>query len=44
MVRLEGTNAPAGLALLAQSGLAVITAANLSEAADKVVAAAALAG
>jgi succinyl-CoA synthetase beta subunit len=44
VVRLEGTNAPQGLALLAQSGLAVITAANLSEAADKVVAAAAPAG
>jgi succinyl-CoA synthetase beta subunit len=44
VVRLEGTNAPQGLALLAKSGLAVITAANLSEAADKVVAAATLTG
>ena len=41
VVRLEGTNAPQGLALLAQSGLAVETAQNLAEAADKVVAAAA---
>ncbi|HYN77098.1 MAG TPA: ADP-forming succinate--CoA ligase subunit beta [Lamprocystis sp. (in: g-proteobacteria)] len=41
VVRLEGTNAPQGLALLAQSGLAVETAQSLAEAADKVVAAAA---
>ncbi len=41
VVRLEGTNAAQGLALLAASGLSVATAANLSEAADKVVAAAA---
>jgi succinyl-CoA synthetase beta subunit len=41
VVRLAGTNAPAALALLAQSGLAVETADSLSEAADKVVAAAA---
>ena len=40
VVRLEGTNAPRGLALLAESGLALETAENLSEAADKVVAAA----
>ena len=41
VVRLEGTNATQGLAMLAASGLAVATAANLGEAADKVVAAAA---
>ncbi len=41
VVRLEGTNAAQGLDMLAASGLAVATAANLSEAADKVVAAAA---
>jgi succinyl-CoA synthetase beta subunit len=40
VVRLEGTNAARGLAMLAASGLSVATAANLSEAADKVVAAA----
>jgi succinyl-CoA synthetase beta subunit len=40
VVRLEGTNAPQGLAMLAGSGLAITTAASLSEAADKVVAAA----
>jgi succinyl-CoA synthetase beta subunit len=40
VVRLEGTNAAEGLAMLAASGLSVATAASLSEAADKVVAAA----
>ncbi len=40
VVRLEGTNAAEGLAMLASSGLALITATSLSEAADKVVAAA----
>jgi succinyl-CoA synthetase beta subunit len=40
VVRLEGTNATEGLALLADSGLALETAASLAEAADKVVAAA----
>jgi len=40
VVRLEGTNAPLGLELLMESGLALQTAASLSEAADKVVAAA----
>jgi succinyl-CoA synthetase beta subunit len=41
VVRLEGTNAPQGLQMLAASGLALETAASLAEAADKVVAAAA---
>jgi len=40
VVRLEGTNAGAGLELIAQSSLAVLTASDLTEAADKVVAAA----
>jgi len=40
VVRLEGTNAAQGLSMLAASDLSVITAANLAEAADKVVAAA----
>jgi len=40
VVRLEGTNAEAGLARLASSGLAITTAADLTEAAEKVVAAA----
>ncbi len=40
VVRLEGTNAPQGLRMLADSGLAVETASSLSDAADKVVAAA----
>ena len=40
VVRLEGTNAEQGLALLAASDLASTTAASLSEAADQVVAAA----
>ena len=39
VVRLEGTNAEAGLALIEQSGLAVQTASDLTEAAVKVVAA-----
>jgi len=41
VVRLEGTNAIQGLEMLAESGLAVETAESLTEAADKVVAAAA---
>ncbi|MCB1851959.1 MAG: ADP-forming succinate--CoA ligase subunit beta [Gammaproteobacteria bacterium] len=41
VVRLEGTNAPAGLDKLAHSGLAITTAADLAEAARQVVAAAA---
>ena len=41
VVRLEGTNAPAGLDKLAHSGLAITTAADLGEAAKQVVAAAA---
>jgi succinyl-CoA synthetase beta subunit len=40
VVRLEGTNATAGLELIAQSGLSVETASDLAEAADKVVMAA----
>ncbi|MEZ5542463.1 MAG: ADP-forming succinate--CoA ligase subunit beta [Pseudomonadota bacterium] len=40
VVRLEGTNAAAGLDLIAQSGLAVETASDLTEAAEKAVAAA----
>jgi succinyl-CoA synthetase beta subunit len=40
VVRLEGTNAAAARERLAQSGLAIITAADLSDAAKKVVAAA----
>jgi len=43
VVRLEGTNAPLGLALLAASGLKIETAQGLDEAANKVVAAAAAA-
>jgi succinyl-CoA synthetase beta subunit len=39
VVRLEGTNAPRGLEMLGASELAIITAASLSEAADRVVAA-----
>ncbi|NEV62895.1 ADP-forming succinate--CoA ligase subunit beta [Thiorhodococcus minor] len=41
VVRLEGTNAEQGLKMLADSDLAVETASSLTEAADKVVAAAA---
>jgi len=40
VVRLEGTNAELGLTLLDQSGLALETASDLTEAAEKVVAAA----
>jgi succinyl-CoA synthetase beta subunit len=40
VVRLEGTNADQGRALLAGSGLAIDTAESLAQAADKVVAAA----
>jgi len=40
VVRLEGTNAAEGRTMLAQSGLAIITAADLDEAARKVVEAA----
>ncbi len=40
VVRLEGTNAPAGRQLLAESGLAIIPAEDLDEAAKKVVEAA----
>jgi succinyl-CoA synthetase beta subunit len=39
VVRLEGTNAAAGLDMIAQSSLAVLTASDLNEAADMVVAA-----
>ena len=38
VVRLEGTNAVQGLALIEQSSLAVQTASDLTEAAEKVVA------
>ena len=41
MIRLEGTNAEIGLKMLDQSGLALETASDLTEAAEKVVAAAA---
>lgn len=41
VVRLEGTNAKQGLALLADSGLSLETASDLTEAAQKVVAASA---
>ena len=40
VVRLEGTNVEAGKELIANSGLPVITADNLADAAQKVVAAA----
>lgn len=40
VVRLEGTNAQQGRKMLAESGLSLIAAADLSEAAEKVVAAA----
>jgi len=40
VIRLEGTNAEQGLKLLNESGLALQTASDLTEAADKVVAAA----
>jgi succinyl-CoA synthetase beta subunit len=41
VVRMKGTNEEQGKALLAQSGLPIITANNMAEAAEKVVAAAA---
>ncbi|HSP45859.1 MAG TPA: hypothetical protein VLO30_07695, partial [Chthoniobacterales bacterium] len=41
VVRLEGTNVAAGKKLIAESGLPVITADDLGDAAQKVVAAAA---
>ena len=41
IVRLEGTNADAGRAMLAESGLAIVSAADLDEAAKKAVEAAA---
>jgi succinyl-CoA synthetase beta subunit len=44
VVRLEGTNVAAGKKLLAESGLAVITADDLGDAARKAVAAAGAAG
>ncbi|MDH5360020.1 MAG: succinate--CoA ligase subunit beta, partial [Gammaproteobacteria bacterium] len=40
VVRLEGTNVEQGRQLLKQSGLAIITAEGLNDAAEKVVAAA----
>ncbi len=40
VVRLEGTNAEAGLKLLAQSGLAITAAENLDDAAGRIIAAA----
>jgi succinyl-CoA synthetase beta subunit len=40
VVRLEGTNVEAGRRLLAESGLDITAATNLTEAADKAVAAA----
>lgn len=40
VVRLEGNNAPLGITTLAQSGLNIIAATSLTEAAEKVVAAA----
>jgi succinyl-CoA synthetase beta subunit len=40
VVRIEGTNAELGRALLAKSGLAITAAADLTDAAKKVVAAA----
>jgi succinyl-CoA synthetase beta subunit len=39
VVRLEGTNAEQGLKMLDESGLALETAADLTQAAEKVVAA-----
>ena len=41
VVRLEGTNAKIGLKMLDDSGLALQTASDLTEAAEKVIAAAA---
>jgi len=40
VVRMKGTNEQEGRALLAQSGLPIISANNMAEAAQKVVAAA----
>jgi succinyl-CoA synthetase beta subunit len=40
VVRIEGTNAPQGRKMLAESGLELIAAADLTDAAKKVVAAA----
>jgi succinyl-CoA synthetase beta subunit len=40
VVRIEGTNAEKGRKLLAESGLAIIPASDLTDAAKKVVAAA----
>jgi succinyl-CoA synthetase beta subunit len=41
VVRLEGTNVGLGKQILAESGLPIIAAGNMAEAAEKVVAAAA---
>jgi succinyl-CoA synthetase beta subunit len=40
VVRLEGTNVELGKKILAESGLPIISAANMADAAEKVVAAA----
>jgi succinyl-CoA synthetase beta subunit len=40
VVRIEGTNAPLGRKMLAESGLELVAAADLTDAARKVVAAA----
>ena len=40
VVRLEGTNSEQGLSILEESKLSIVTAHNLADAADKVVAAA----
>jgi succinyl-CoA synthetase beta subunit len=40
VVRLEGTNVELGKKILAESGLPIISAANMADAADKVVKAA----
>ena len=40
VVRLEGTNVELGKKILAESGLPIISAANMADAAQKVVAAA----
>ena len=40
VVRLEGTNVDAGKQMLAQSGLDILSADNLADAAEKVVSAA----
>jgi succinyl-CoA synthetase beta subunit len=41
VVRLEGTNADIGKKILAESGLAIISAGNMADAAEKAVTAAA---